>query len=925
MKYGFITETIEDCKQVLKWSASVGKAEIVVIALSLESFEYFKRNSSLKISCLHIWDIADMETIIDEAFVDAEQSFKEWMNLFSDREDSLFDVAVQHRFHIEFLNHAHVCLSVATLMATYFKESGLTYVVSAVHPVFAGPFFPNHHKNIRRSFLFKSISYEIFVRKNVSCRFIDKRSWFVLKAIPALLWFRVISRLLRDGAIFVVDRLRKRPTLERMFAAGPKHADVVWSGWGNDLSVYFLPSEVHRLSVESGYTSVHMVSRPQKLKEHNANFVKEHDNLFFHTPDEIHKAVSHGPRISLFPLSTLKRYVGSFLRSTIPHRFRALKNPSGMPSFKALLALKGFRCAMAFNVFIAYREAFFSKELSLAIAKRFNPAFFVGTDSANVACRAELAVMNARGVTTLSIPHGYKAYAVRPYDYLARFVLAPGSMSKSLAVSVGVPEEDAKIVGCREIGRKKIYDATKQKVKVVIATRSWGGMWSNMGVVQKEYDIQLRSLIEGLSKKASYETVVKSHPNGDYHEYYDLIVSGLGSPSVKHVSKGWKRDYFLDQCDVAVFLGDCPSFFVTALMSGIPCVFIKGTMSKSQKRMNYSFDRCAYVVDDVQQALEAIDSLASGTEFAHVALDKQNSRVDELRGAQAPEEVAMQLISKFSMPISNERSQKTDIALLLVATINIGNKALLKRNNTKERLLDYEQSLRLWLKQKSISKIVFVDNSAYSLDSLKKVAAEHNTLGKEVEFLSFNFVSPTDSNIALGELVSIDHALENSKLLSTCDSFVKMTGRVFVRNIDAIVKDLDAGFHMVSRLSENLTYVDSASVIFNKKFYLEMVSGFCKDELKRVIERGERTDIERLFAKALHRGVALDYRWFPYSHEPVLQGMSGTKNISYAKRHNAYRALKMHVFGRMFYRLTRTSWGESSGRRHLMDRWGIEK
>ncbi len=262
-----------------------------------------------------------------------------------------------------------------------------------------------------------------------------------------------------------------------------------------------------------------------------------------------------------------------------------------------------------------------------------------------------------------------------------------------------------------------------------------------------------------------------------------------------------------------------------------------------------------------------------------------------------------------------------DIAVLLTATIKISNKELVKRNQTSVRLKDYQESLRLWLnKQDTVKKIVFAENSGYDLTSLRVIAEEENPHGKQVEFLSASSIDLMGRGIGLGEIEIMNYAVQNSKLLSTSSHFAKVTGRVFVKNIDSLLKCVPQDAHMVSLFSENLSYVDSVLIMFESAFYSREISGYATGLLRDSIGR---VDFEQAIARAFHVAMSQNYRWYPFSIMPVFSGMSGTKNVSYGSRYSAWNSFLNTRLRRKFFRSTRTAHHGDGPKVHLLTRWGI--
>lgn len=263
-----------------------------------------------------------------------------------------------------------------------------------------------------------------------------------------------------------------------------------------------------------------------------------------------------------------------------------------------------------------------------------------------------------------------------------------------------------------------------------------------------------------------------------------------------------------------------------------------------------------------------------------------------------------------------------NICLLLTSTIEVQNKSLVKRSDTRTRLEDYKQALKKWLtKQNSLDKIVFAENSGYPLDELKKIVADYNLLNKEVEFVSFKYSGAGDKDISMGEIRSIEYALSHSRLLERSEKFAKVTGRVFVKNIDSIMSSLHEDFHVVARLSENLMCMDSVLGIFDLACYKKVINDFVISEMNSA---SERIDFESVYARAIHLALSINYRWYPLPEEFVLDGMSGTKNISYGKRYNARRALLVNFIARQYHKFFRNAYSKKEGREHLLSRWNIE-
>lgn len=253
-----------------------------------------------------------------------------------------------------------------------------------------------------------------------------------------------------------------------------------------------------------------------------------------------------------------------------------------------------------------------------------------------------------------------------------------------------------------------------------------------------------------------------------------------------------------------------------------------------------------------------------------------------------------------------------DICLLLTAAIEVRNKSLVKRNDTATRLNDYKVTLKRWLtEQKSVSKIVLIDCSGYPLDELKSIVAQNNPYKKEVELMSFVTSGRANEDKSYGELLIDRYALDNSRLLKGATHFIHTSGRVFIENIDAIINGLPDEFDMVSIFQNNLsnsqldTWI-SKKDFFNREMYQYLISN---------VDDNKKLHYERVFVKALHQALAKDYRWFPFAVEPIVRGVSGTKNELF--RMGKLRSYYITLLEHLLDRVRRNSHGKN--RPHLLD------
>lgn len=259
-----------------------------------------------------------------------------------------------------------------------------------------------------------------------------------------------------------------------------------------------------------------------------------------------------------------------------------------------------------------------------------------------------------------------------------------------------------------------------------------------------------------------------------------------------------------------------------------------------------------------------------------------------------------------------------EVCLLLTGTIRVDHPEFLRpqgRTDTAQRLADYKDALVRWMtRQTAIRDIVFVENSGYPLDSLHEVVNRHAERGKRVELISFRTRGYTDERgRSFGELDIIDTALRESTLLREASHFAKVTGRVFVPNIDAIMAGVAPDFDIVGRLSHNLTWLETVLVLFRKELFVE---GILPYALKHVNDRS-RHHIERVIASACLHAIAEGARWYPFPQEPRIQGIRGVDGRPYPS--GVLRAWAMDFFAWGHHRALDVATGRASP--HPMERW----
>lgn len=258
------------------------------------------------------------------------------------------------------------------------------------------------------------------------------------------------------------------------------------------------------------------------------------------------------------------------------------------------------------------------------------------------------------------------------------------------------------------------------------------------------------------------------------------------------------------------------------------------------------------------------------------------------------------------------------VCLVLTSTIEVDHPEFLRpggRLETRQRLDDYAAALKAWItRQDALRDIVFVDNSGHPLDELHEVVDRHAAAGKRVELISFRTVGySATKGRSFGELDILRTALCRSKLLEQADVFAKVTGRVFIPNVDRIVRAIAPDCDIVGRLSHNLTWLETVFVLFRKELFRQRLLPFA---LERVDDQA-RQHVERVLASACLHGIADGARWYPFPAEPRIQGRRGLDGLPYPASTLRARVIDLFAFGHN--RAVDTA--SSARQAHPLSRW----
>ena len=176
------------------------------------------------------------------------------------------------------------------------------------------------------------------------------------------------------------------------------------------------------------------------------------------------------------------------------------------------------------------------------------------------------------------------------------------------------------------------------------------------------------------------------------------------------------------------------------------------------------------------------------------------------------------------------------------------------------------------IKQMNVKRIVFCDNSmALEPIGLNELA---NQYSKEFEWLSFrgDNLKAVAQGKGYGEGEIIEFALNHSTVLQKANYFIKVTGRVIVKNIDFLVTFMN---------TNRMYFCRNTSTNVDTKFYGLPVEDYKKAFLSLYKEVDDKKGkyLENLFSDQILGENLIVHNYIVF---PDVQGISGSTGKSYA-------------------------------------------
>lgn len=196
--------------------------------------------------------------------------------------------------------------------------------------------------------------------------------------------------------------------------------------------------------------------------------------------------------------------------------------------------------------------------------------------------------------------------------------------------------------------------------------------------------------------------------------------------------------------------------------------------------------------------------------------------------------------------------------------------------DVEERLKQYEESLHFLLCSQAFAKVVFCENSNFGTERLSYLTEIAGENGVELELLSFrgNVERACVHGKGYGEGEIMDYVFSHSELIRTETYFVKITGRLKVDNIKAIV----------SRMDKQRTYFNipnhTRTDIYDTRIYgmpIRQFKDYFLDSYDKVM------DEQGIFLEMVYTQILQEYniQVHNFPRYPRIVGVSGSGGVEY--------------------------------------------
>ena len=221
------------------------------------------------------------------------------------------------------------------------------------------------------------------------------------------------------------------------------------------------------------------------------------------------------------------------------------------------------------------------------------------------------------------------------------------------------------------------------------------------------------------------------------------------------------------------------------------------------------------------------------------------------------------------------------VCVLLTACVDPKGCILLERSEPKVRERDYVRALKKWIGRTDYP-IIFCENSGYDLSKVRRCTKNALLKNREIEFLQFEGNnSSRDRGKGHGELSILEYAIKHSKLINRYEYVLKITGRIFVKNINSIIEFLDSEkdcfvMHDNQVMKEGKACFESVVFASKPKFIEDYLLKYSD-----IVDDSKLFYFEHALYQAVDDARKDGFCSLAFSKKPNLEGFFATFNLDY--------------------------------------------
>jgi len=217
--------------------------------------------------------------------------------------------------------------------------------------------------------------------------------------------------------------------------------------------------------------------------------------------------------------------------------------------------------------------------------------------------------------------------------------------------------------------------------------------------------------------------------------------------------------------------------------------------------------------------------------------------------------------------------------LIITSTVNV-NSCLTVLVDPEIRLQQYISSILFYIKIKNLESIIVCDNSGHDYSKINSLIALAEKYSKKIEFLSFTSDHKNTMRYGkgYGEGEIMEFVVKNSVLYKNKEnSFFKVTGRIIIPNIEAVIRFTPIGKNCFQRTCFNSLKKEDK---IDTRFYYIKKHEFEKYLIRsyKNVNDNEGFYLEHTFFRSIIRNK-IKYSFFYIL--PFIKGVSGSTGVDY--------------------------------------------